>query len=674
MLNTFRVSPPGLLDALLRVDGESAELPEQAPPAMLALAHRFIIEHELMNRGSIAEMINLANSPEVPPTWDAFYASSQLQTAIKNAAQSSVVGITVPYAEQVWHALLIAKLIKTKNDNAKIVLGGPQITLAAKADRELLLREDHIDFLILYDGQKPLHDLVLQLRGTAEQSLAGVPNLCFQDGSTSSYTETAVYNAHPDEAETPEYDDHDVDRCFQLSGDEPYLTVLVSAGCYWGKCVFCDYVHLLPDGSPRHLERSASMVADDVVKLQSRHRVKLFALSTDSVPPRWVKAFVPEVKKRRIHVSFDMFIKNHPKRLYTVEFLESMLSGGLDRVTIGVEATSDRVLDVVKKGSKQEFILDNFYMMLMAGINPIANLIPDFPTTTFDEAKGSVEFLLNNRDAFAVLNPASFDLSINSEIADEPEKYGLRISNSNRVSARNAGHALTFERVEGMTEDERTRAVVAVMTLMEELKLYHATVRNRERIDANGFCWEKAVFSFCSFIEIPSTISLREGSTERPTQFLIPIGGPECVFEIGVEFKNIVKLMHEGYGVRNSFESVMEALRADYNEQGRDRSLESLRKECAALLRSLVYNGFISDVFGGASFSPGPLVREMVGEEQAGQTDDRFLSIGLAADPVRLAELIQRQCSSPQLPSTGGSCGPSGEDEQLKDGFLPVVS
>ena len=67
--------------------------------------------------------------------------------------------------------------------------------------------------------------------------------------------------------------------------------------------------------------------------------------------PAWAARFSKEVRERGIRATFWSYLKNERKDILTQDLLNLMGAAGFTRVTCGVESTSDRVLNVIDKGT-----------------------------------------------------------------------------------------------------------------------------------------------------------------------------------------------------------------------------------------------------------------------------------------------------------------------------------
>jgi len=74
-----------------------------------------------------------------------------------------VIGITVAMGAQLYPTLLLAAHLKSLRPTARIVLGGPAISLMDQTDLNILLQHHRaIDCAVKFDGEYPLLQLVQQ--------------------------------------------------------------------------------------------------------------------------------------------------------------------------------------------------------------------------------------------------------------------------------------------------------------------------------------------------------------------------------------------------------------------------------------------------------------------------------------------------------------------------------
>ena len=454
-----------------------------------ASGYHLALEIELWNDvvgGSIASTVSQAvgmHDELLAGPLGAFLRSPEIEALLESAVQSRLVGITIAFSLQLSAALAIAREIKRRAPNVMLVLGGSQITLLHDRDVAALAALPFVDAVARFEGEIVLDRLQRAARG--EDSLASIPSLVFRrpDGTvqTNEPTRPVALNDLPvplfNEAELPLYETR-------------ALPVNVTRGCYWGKCTFCDYVKLMAPGQPRYIGRDPAKVVDDIATLQRRHGTMRFKLITEALPPKWAAAFSKQILQRGIEARFWSYLKNEKKDIWSQDLLALMSAAGIREVTCGVESTTDRVLEVIDKGTTRAMIEQNFQAFANVGISAGFNLIPDYPTTTLGEAADGLRFVLENRDIIPAINPQMFDLSIQSAVAGSPEQFGIELTGDAPSHTTHGAHSLGYRRTLGLTDEERQLVRDAYLDLRRELARHHLTVNSRRVIGAPWFRWE----------------------------------------------------------------------------------------------------------------------------------------------------------------------------------------
>jgi len=299
--------------------------------------------------------------------------------------------------------------------------------------------------------------------------------------------------------------------------------------------------------------------------------------------------------------------------------LHLLAAAGITTFVFGVEALADRLLDVVQKGTTVTDILDSLQGCDAAGIDGICNLIPDYPTTTRQEAIAHMRMLVEQRDLFHKLKPSPIGVEANTALSREPEKFGLALVKGDVVSTQSID-SVRYVRTEGMTNEERDAFVPHYLSLLSDLNTYNSTRAVRNTIAADGFDWEKASFAFDIALIVESTISIQDGSVGA---WFVAVNraAPTMFLEFAARMKRVVALLRE-YDCRSvPFASFLEAYSVELED---DNGSRNVRDECIQFLTALVHAGFVSHVYGGACFKPRPSVKAAL----EGQMPD------LAADVV----------------------------------------
>lgn len=336
--------------------------------------------------------------------------------------ETPLIGISIATNEQVIPALSLACSIKSVDNEIHICLGGSYISHIDKYTMERILHMPFIDSMTLYEGEKPLESLIESMKSGKE--LSAVPNRAYL-GKDGVMVNPVCEPVNLDEIPPPNYD------CVtSFFPGELALNVYSSRGCYWGKCVYCNYISLT--GNPKHLQnKSPRTLVDEIGFLQRKYRVRHFNLINEAVAPSYASKVADLILEQGLKINLSSWIR--VEKQFTPKLLNKMAKAGFNYLTIGVESLSDRVLKKMGKGYTAEEALRIIQNVCQAGINVQVNIIVGFPTETKEEAletygKLEREISAKNNVSIAVF---PFVLFNNTHIYANPHEFGLTILENN---------------------------------------------------------------------------------------------------------------------------------------------------------------------------------------------------------------------------------------------------
>jgi hypothetical protein len=189
------------------------------------------------------------------------------------------------------------------------------------------------------------------------------------------------------------------------------------------------------------------------------------------------------------------------EKSYDAAFFQLLARAGVRVLCFGVEATEDRLLDLINKGNTVKDIVNTIRYARAAKIHIAFNVIPDYPTITWDEVLRSVEFVRENIDFIDALNPQLFELSDHSAIAQELNAHGLAVAGDETEQSNRGLHTRGFTRIRGLSplQEQKTREIYT--HLVSDVAIYHKTRDLVSRVERAGFSWRKAVFVLADDIE-----------------------------------------------------------------------------------------------------------------------------------------------------------------------------
>lgn len=261
------------------------------------------------------------------------------------------------------------RAIKSGCPDVTTVYGG--VYPSYHADR-ILAEEPAVDFVVRGEGEATALDLVraLDLRG---EPLAGVPGLAFRVGGEVILTESRPVIVDLDAWRVgweliERWDDY---QCFGMGRA---AIVQFSRGCPH-RCTYCGQHGFWV----RWRHRSPSKLADEIARLHHECGVNFITLADENPtthPDRW-RSFLEEVRSRELPVRFLATIRA-TDIVRDRDILPLYREAGILYVLMGIESTSDEVLEQVRKGSTSREDLQACRLLREHGIFSIIGHIVGF--------------------------------------------------------------------------------------------------------------------------------------------------------------------------------------------------------------------------------------------------------------------------------------------------------
>jgi len=449
--------------------------------------------------------------PANPSIVGSFYDQLDLGRIVEGV---SLIGLGIAFHMQLHPALELARRIKGLSDaSPPIVIGGSQISLLTEEQKRALARLPYIDAVIVHEGEAPLSEICRQVRDGPRLDFSKVPNTYFYNGED--VQKTAWCQPPPmSELPCPAFNEYELKRYTRPR----VLPVYISKGCYWGKCKFCDYTKLYTPGQAKTTFRPVDKVINDMEALQGQFGIMFFWLVSESITPSYYAKLSKAILSRGLDIRMASYCR--VEKTYNASFFQLLYKAGVHSLTFGVEATEDRILVLIKKGNTVDDIRRTIRYASAAGIHVKVNLIPDYPTISWEEVQRSIVFIRENIDFIGKLNPQFFDLSSNSIIAEEENAHGLCVSNHRPIQTRHGYHSLSFVRKSGLTPEQIRRTREAFTCLVGDIEVYRRSKDLLNLVGSQWFDWGKASFVLVSDIEVaklhfdPSEPDCRDGDAK----------------------------------------------------------------------------------------------------------------------------------------------------------------
>ena len=346
-----------------------------------------------------------------------------------------VVLLSVPFPGAVYAAFRIAQTIRAVDPSIVTVLGGGFVNTELRELGEPRVF-DFFDYVTLDAGERPLLALLDHLAGGRSRQRLVRTFLREREGGGGAvkYVNFVEPDISFDEVGTPTWAGLPLDRYLSLLdmlnpmhrlwSDGRWNKLTVAHGCYWKKCSFCD-VSL--DYISRYDAASASTLVDRVEAIVAETGQSGFHLVDEAAPPKSLRAFAAELKRRDVSISWWGNIRF--EKSFTPELCLELADSGCIAISGGLEVASDRLLQLMKKGVSVEQVARVTRGFADAGILVHAYLMYGFPTQTVQDTVDALEYVRQLFEHGCIQSGFfhRFACTVHSPVGMHPEDYGVQL-------------------------------------------------------------------------------------------------------------------------------------------------------------------------------------------------------------------------------------------------------
>lgn len=324
----------------------------------------------------------------------------------------AVCGFSVAYTKELFTIELIKRL-KSHMPDLKIVLGGPGGSCEGSRKIYVKCVPDLIDAFVVGEGEETMVDVMAAVKD--QRALTYIPGvLTYTQGRINHFTPRPLIE-NLDRIPFPTYEE------FNLAGGLQMVVPVFSRGCI-GNCVFCN-------------------VRSIWGKYRCRTPQNIFAEFKYFVETRGLTKFQMYDSAINININdlaaiCDLIISAGyeldwtalaiPRRNMPLQLFEKMKKAGCNRLEIGIESGSDKILAKMRKmctAADAEGFIRNAHR---AGITVVIFLIVGFPGEGNEEFEETVNFLKRNKDCIDVISSINtFMVLEGTPIMQDADKYGI---------------------------------------------------------------------------------------------------------------------------------------------------------------------------------------------------------------------------------------------------------
>lgn len=365
-------------------------------------------------------------------------------------ASADIVGISLVYDHQMFYGLHLARMVKARWPEKAVILGGTAITQSYKymADKSNMKRFFSIcDAIVVGEGETAICEIVAAGGFSGDRQ----------------FTNTITYDRQRDELHLPSICYENVNALGRPHYDHPWELYLSPArginysptrGCYWNKCTFCDYGLNTDKPTSPWRERTIPNVISDLQAVTREHGVEYVYFAVDVMSPAYLERISDAIVAAGLEIRWGAELRM--EKVFNAERCHKLKQAGCTAISFGMESGNQRILDLIDKGTKVEFMRQTMKNVANAGIAVQLMTFVDFPTETPSERQETFNFVKENAEYWSAGGVATFLLTGTSIVAKHPERFGVTLVEPENLDIRRAlfykVNQETGERV-ALTED-----------------------------------------------------------------------------------------------------------------------------------------------------------------------------------------------------------------------------
>lgn len=190
------------------------------------------------------------------------------------------------------------------------------------------------------------------------------------------------------------------------------LPYSASSGCYWNRCSFCPEK---AEQNPYAVTPPETVLEDIDLLVKQTNPVMLHFLD-NAISPALLKALA----QRELPVKWYGFARIQPA-LADPYFCRKLRHSGCVMLKLGLESGSQDVLDTMNKGIHLAMAAEVLKALNSAGIATYVYLLFGTPAESLDEARQTLDFVVEHADCITFLNLAIFNMPVCSPEANTHE-------------------------------------------------------------------------------------------------------------------------------------------------------------------------------------------------------------------------------------------------------------
>jgi anaerobic magnesium-protoporphyrin IX monomethyl ester cyclase len=166
-------------------------------------------------------------------------------------------------------------------------------------------------------------------------------------------------------------------------------------------------------------------VIEDLQRARREYGVRYVYFAVDVMAPGYLERLSDAIVDAHLDIRWSAELRM--ERIFSRERVRKMRESGCVCVSFGMESGNQRILDLIDKGTKVQYMPETMKNFSEAGIACQLMAFTDFPTETQEERAATFQFIRDNQANWSAGGVGQFMLTGTAIIAKEPAKFGITL-------------------------------------------------------------------------------------------------------------------------------------------------------------------------------------------------------------------------------------------------------
>ena len=369
---------------------------------------------------NMADLLNLQLTEKICHPFTRFFHDRLARDP--ELEKSDCFGISIVYDHQLFHSLYLAQALRKRWPDKLILLGGTSISQLYKQIKDRSLMKQFFDFtdaIVVGEGETAICEI---MDSGGDMLGKGIPNTITYDRDRGHiHFPRDIHYENVAALGTPRYE-HPWDLYLT---PEKGINYAPTRGCYWNRCTFCDYGLNTDAPTSPWRERKIEQVVADLQDACAREQIKYVYFAVDVMAPSYIERLSDAMVEAGLDLRWSAEMRM--EKIFSAERCKRMARSGCVCISFGMESGNQRVLDLIDKGTKVNYMGETMKNFTNAGIAVQLMAFTDFPTETPAEKKETFDFIEEFKDYWSTGGMGTFLLTGTSMIAKDPARFGITV-------------------------------------------------------------------------------------------------------------------------------------------------------------------------------------------------------------------------------------------------------